>query len=91
MRYLFCYDISSPKRLHKVAKELETHGIRIQKSFFYCDLRKGEIDILKDILLEYLEFSEDRLSIYCICDRCYGNAKSFGKQITLEFPEFYLL
>lgn len=34
MYFLICYDISSPQRLRRVARLLEKHAIRCQKSVF---------------------------------------------------------
>ena len=40
MIYFISYDVSNPKRLNKVAKTLENFGIRIQFSFFECEMEK---------------------------------------------------
>ena len=42
IRYLVSYDISSPKRLRKVARTLEGFGVRLQYSVFECDLSATE-------------------------------------------------
>ena len=54
MIYFISYDVSNPKRLNKVAKTLENFGIRIQFSFFECEMEKEQLEKLKASLLEIL-------------------------------------
>ena len=54
MIYFISYDVSNPKRLNKVAKTLENFGIRIQFSFFECEMEKEQLEKLKSSLLEIL-------------------------------------
>lgn len=57
MTYLICYDIREPKRLHKVASVLENHGIRVQKSFFQCDLGDEHLKSLRYDLLKVIDMT----------------------------------
>jgi len=61
MIYLFCYDIADPKRLRKTAKILENYGLRIQKSFFQCELGEEEAADLKYKLLKVINKKKDSL------------------------------
>ena len=67
MIYFISYDVSNPKRLNKVAKTLENFGIRIQFSFFECEMEKEQLEKLKSSLLEILDKKEDSLLIYPLC------------------------
>ena len=49
-RYLVCYDISSPRRLKKVANTCESFGIRFQLSVFECVLDDTGYEKLKSRL-----------------------------------------
>ena len=61
MIYFISYDVSNPKRLNKVAKMLENFGIRIQFSFFECEMEKEQLEKLKSSLLEILDKKQDSL------------------------------
>lgn len=54
MIYFISYDVSNPKRLNKVAKTLENFGIRIQFSFFECEMEKEQLEELKSALLKII-------------------------------------
>jgi len=65
--FVVCYDISSPKRLIKVAKYLEAHAIRIQKSiFFYPQATKAKTKELVDKLNRLIDSEQDDVRIYQI-------------------------
>lgn len=50
MRYLLAYDIASPQRLRRVARIMERHAIRIQKSVFVADTTKdGVVRLLDEV------------------------------------------
>lgn len=62
-RFIATYDVSDPKRLHKVAKKPEGFGDRLQYSVFACDLSKKEAVLLKAALMEAINEKEDRALI----------------------------
>lgn len=70
MNYLVCYDIHSPKRLKKTAKVLEDYGIRVQLSFFQCQINEEKMEELKKRLLDEIDMKEDYLFFYPICENC---------------------
>ena len=70
MNYFISYDIANSKRLQRVAKILENFGIRIQYSFFECEMEKPVFEILRSRLLEEMDLAEDSLRIYPICNDC---------------------
>ncbi|MEO1959002.1 MAG: CRISPR-associated endonuclease Cas2 [Nautiliaceae bacterium] len=47
---VIAYDITDEKRLKKVAKYLESCGIRIQKSVFEVDMSVREVKKIKELL-----------------------------------------
>ncbi len=79
MIYFISYDISDQKRLQKVAKILENFGIRIQFSFFECEMQREQLDDLKHRVLEIMNKKEDSFLIYPLCEDCTAKAKSLGK------------
>ena len=54
MMYFISYDIANPKRLVKIAKTLENFGLRVQYSFFECEMEKEQLNNLKRALLDII-------------------------------------
>lgn len=88
MIYFISYDIANPKRLHKVAKTLENFGIRIQFSFFECEMQKEQLEDLRNQILEIMDKKEDSLLIYPICQDCASKTTSLGKG-SIFIPQTY--
>lgn len=88
MTYFICYDIADPKRMRKVAKVLENFGLRVQYSFFQCDIESRRLDILRDRLLMIINLKEDSLRIYPICDDCLKKTSVIGSGSIIE-PRTY--
>ena len=87
MIYMICYDIADAKRLRKVSKVLMNYGIRIQKSFFQCEISKDSVKKIIKELLNVIDTSKDRLSVYPLCDSCLRNnviADGAGEVIKVE-------
>ena len=89
--YFISYDISSPKRLVKVAKTLENFGLRVQYSFFECEMEKEHLEILKEYLLEIINPKEDSLRIYPLCEDCLSETSSIGKGSLFKPLSFQIL
>ncbi len=70
MIYMICYDVSDPKRLSKTARTLEDFGLRVQKSFFQCEISKKGMEQLRDRILKIIDQEKDYLYIYPLCDAC---------------------
>lgn len=63
--FIISYDIADHKRLSKVAKCLEKHAFRIQKSvFFYPQALQSDIFALVSELEEIIDQEEDDIRIY---------------------------
>ncbi len=90
MIYFICYDVANPKRLCKVAKTLENFGIRIQYSFFECEMEKNQLEELKNSLLEIIDEKEDSLRIYPLCEDCLKNVSSIGDG-NIFVPQTFLI
>jgi CRISPR-associated protein Cas2 len=88
---MVCYDISNPKRLTKTAKTLENYGIRIQKSFFQCEMNKQEMEDLKNELLQIIDIRQDYLFVYPLCGKCTKNAVVIGQGQTLKLETYFIL
>jgi len=64
MLYLVAYDITTPKRLTKIAKTCEDFGIRVQYSLFECRLKPDHFQILWERLNLIMDPDEDRIVAY---------------------------
>jgi CRISPR-associated protein Cas2 len=89
MDYFICYDIHSPKRLASIANVLRNYGFRIQRSFFTCDLSSDELKKVRDMLVEQIVPSEDRVAIYPICEKCRKKGIYFGCDANSFFSQPY--
>jgi len=78
MLTLIAYDICDPKRLHRVARVCEKHGVRVQYSVFECRLQADRFDDFWSELVETMDKSEDRLVAYKVCLRCAGQIRDAG-------------
>lgn len=78
MVYFVSYDITVPKRLAKIAKILSNFGLRVQYSFFECEMEKQKMELLKTQILENMDLEEDSLRIYPLCEDCLKKASSIG-------------
>ena len=92
MIYMICYDITDAKRLRKVSNVLINYGIRIQKSFFQCEISKDSVKILTKELLNVIDTAKDRLSIYPLCGFCLrNNVISDGAGEIIKIETFEIL
>lgn len=91
MPYLICYDITSPRRLKKVAKVLESYGLRIQKSFFQADIDNDMLKQMVDKLKKEMDKDKDSLFIYYICEKCMNKIESDGTGQLLILEDFKIL
>ena len=82
--FLIGYDISSAKRLRRVATLLESKAIRIQLSlFFYPKQTKESVEDLVEKIMEVIEPDEDDVRIYRVdLVRSLG----LGGAVDLKYP-----
>ncbi len=62
-RYLYCYDISNPKRLRNVHRILSHTGDRVQLSVYECQLTEKEQVHLDERLRKTIHWKEDAVFI----------------------------
>lgn len=91
MIYMFCYDIADSKRLRKVSKKLVNFGIRVQYSFFQCEMKKDRMETLKQQLLAEIDTDEDFLFIYPLCDGCSKSVFTDGTGEVIKIEPFEIL
>jgi len=85
---LIGYDISSPKRLRKLAKLLDSEAIRIQFSLFlYPQQDKKSLKILIDKIVKIIDQSEDDVRVYRID---IGRSIHLKSGVDLKYPKVYI-
>ena len=85
---MFCYDISEPKRLYKIAKTLEKYGLRVQKSFFQCDVSRETSEKIKNEILKLMDLKADSFFVYPLCERCAMNVITDGTGEIIRLEPF---
>lgn len=91
MLILLGYDITSQKRLAKVAKTCEDFGLRVQYSFFECHLDDDAFDTLWLRLLDLIDEEHDRLVAYRIDATSAKNTLTAGTMVCSEKAICYLI
>jgi CRISPR-associated protein Cas2 len=70
MFFLVAYDISSPKRLRRVARLMESYGTRVQRSVFECRLSPERLRVMVYQLKAVIKVRADRVHVYRKCVSC---------------------
>lgn len=91
MLYLVAYDISCPRRLHRVAQVCEDYGVRVQYSLFECRLEPDEFARLWRDLLKEMDEGEDRAVAYPLDARCARETLTAGTMVCSEKSVCYLV
>jgi CRISPR-associated protein Cas2 len=75
----------------KYQKKLERFGLRIQKSFFQCDVESPMAEEIKRALLRIINEKEDSLALYPLCSDCLRGARTQGTGVLVEEVSFEIL
>lgn len=92
MLMLVAYDIADHKRLARVARHCEDHGVRVQYSVFECRLEAEAFERFWIQLTDLIDPSVDRLVAYRICLECAREVHESGVMVTTspEKPVAYI-
>lgn len=91
MIYMVCYDICNPKRLQKTAKVIENYGLRIQYSFFQCEMPREIMHRMKKEVLNIIDVKADYFFIYPLCEACSRKAVTDGKGNIMVLKSFEII
>lgn len=91
MTYLLCYDVSDPRRLRRVARLLESYGMRVQKSFFQCRVPQQVLERLLERLLRVVDRRKDSVALYHLCEDCTRRAVTDGTGSLIRLESFSIL
>ena len=89
MMVLVSYDVStvSPegrRRLRRVAKKCEDHGMRVQDSVFECLVDPAQWTAFRQNLLDIYDEEEDSLRFYFLGSNWKGKVEHHGVKKTLD-------
>ena len=70
--WLICYDIADPRRLARVARYLEKHGIRLQYSVFIVKADQAAVDSISNDLAELIDARHDDIRFYPLANDSRG-------------------
>jgi CRISPR-associated protein Cas2 len=84
MLTVIAYDISSPKRLSKVAKVCQDFGVRVQYSVFECRLEADRFDEFWWAVHAEIDEKEDRVVAYKVCSACARSIQTAGCMVCSE-------
>ena len=88
MLYLVSYDIPSGKtgdsRRARIARTMETYGLRVQLSVFECELAPVQLKELKHKIHQIIKPRHDNVRIYPICSACRHSIENHGKMDPMQ-------
>jgi len=96
MLVLVSYDVSTMdaagrRRLRRVAKVCQNHGIRVQNSVFECNVDSTQWTMLRAQLLEEYSEEEDSLRFYFLGNNYQNRIEHVGTKSTPDVEEPLIL
>ena len=81
---LIIYDIINDKKRNRMAKFLESYGIRVQKSAFEVNLTKKRCDIMLERATKMIDLETDSLRVYLLPNKAHIRSWGIGVKIFLQ-------
>jgi CRISPR-associated protein Cas2 len=96
MLVLVSYDVSTinkagQRRLRRVAKTCESHGLRVQNSVFECLVDAAQWTRLRSLLLKTYSPEEDSLRFYFLGKNWENKVEHHGTKETLNLEKDALI
>lgn len=91
MLILVAYDISSPRRLAKVARLMKNFGGRVQKSVFECDFNERLYVEMKQKIEKIIDLQKDSVRYYILCENCRERVEISGKGVYTEIEDVMIV
>lgn len=91
MNMIVAYDITSPRRITKVAKILKDYGMRVQKSIFEVAVNTVLFKEMKRRIEGVIVPETDGVKYFPVCEKCAGTVEIIGQgQYTDPDEEYYI-
>lgn len=89
MMVLITYDVNTEtkegkRRLHKVAKQCENFGQRVQNSVFECILEPALLKQLQSSLAKIIDLEKDSIRYYYLGDEWRKRIEHVGAKVNLD-------
>jgi CRISPR-associated protein Cas2 len=86
---LVCYDVkvsdpAGPRRLRRIARACQDHGVRVQYSVFECVLEPKDWVLLKARLLAEFDAAADSLRFYFLAEDTVRKTEHHGARAPLD-------
>ncbi|MCL2623964.1 MAG: CRISPR-associated endonuclease Cas2 [Planctomycetaceae bacterium] len=81
MRYIIAYDIAHPKRLRRVARILEKHALRIQKSVFLFQGTEEKLREVIDLISHEIDHEADIVQAWIVGKEDHSTQTSLGRKL----------
>lgn len=78
MFIVIAYDVVDDHRRSRLARLLEDHGTRVQKSVFECYLDERTFLEVKGRVEDAIEMERDTVRYYFLCKRCLPSVQVSG-------------
>lgn len=91
MFLVISYDIVDDKKRNELAKLLENHGIRVQKSVFECQLDEKRYLKLKEQIEKKIDMKEDSVRYYYLCKKCIERIEISGWGTVSQEEDFIII
>ena len=75
--WIFCYDISHPRRLAKIARLALKNGERVQKSLYLCPMTREQVVAMVQHI-QALTSPRDRVLLRPVCRICHRRTRDQG-------------
>jgi len=86
-----CYDIIDDRKRAKVAKVMQSYGVRVQKSVFDCRITYHQYMKMRRQLEKVIDFEEDSIRYYSLCSRCQSAVQVSGLSTKTEFDDIIIV
>jgi CRISPR-associated protein Cas2 len=89
MMVLITYDVNTEteagkKRLHKVAKQCQNYGQRVQNSVFECIIDPARLKELQSKLEKIIDMDKDSIRYYYLGDEWRKRVEHIGAKASLD-------
>jgi len=75
---VICFDVCNHRRRARVARWLERHGRRVQKSVFECELTPKQLAAVLEEAARRMDRATDSVRAYRLCAACGARVTHLG-------------
>lgn len=84
--YILAYDMADDRRRAKLARLMESMGVRVQGSVFEAYLTAEELQTILKKSKKFFKEKEDSLRIYTLCSACRAKVQTLGIGVITPQP-----